>query len=166
MYAIRTTTLARALAALVAAVALAAVVAAPASAHGDGLPAHAVGQFDCGQGLVHAYPPRQMLSSFETNFRNPEMVFWTPVLYRYNESTRGWDEVTWAGRWYRAFTSSYGFYNAQVVGGWTDTVTNNSGVRFVPFANLTRGYYAVGNWMYWSVLKQYHFEPSSYCYVQ
>ena len=46
------------------------------------------------------------------------------------------------------------------------TVTNNSGVRFVPFGNLARGYYAVGNWMHWTAIQQSHFEPSSYCFVQ
>lgn len=145
--------------------ALIAAIAYPASAsaHGTGVPAHQIGTVACGQGLVQAYPPRQMTSYFAVDFRNAERVRWVPQLFRWNGQT--WDY--WAGATYyryTAFTSIYGYY--QYPGGvWLDEATQNRGLSFVPFTGLPSGYYAIKNWMRWDAAGLDHAEFSTYCQV-
>lgn len=141
---------------------LAAVAPLTAAAHGSTFPPHALGSMDCGPGYVKTWPPRQMLSSFQTNFRNPEMVQWSPDLYRWNGSS--WQLFDGTRPWYRAFTSSYGYYSAPFSGAW-QAVTTNASMMFVPYYNLPRGYYAIKNFMRWDRVSGTHAEFSPYCYA-
>jgi hypothetical protein len=149
-------TFARSLAALALAVLAVALTASPAAADGTAVPYHEIGAVECGQGFVRARPPRIMRPTYATDFRNAEEVYWAPELYRFNFATNTWDYVTWPGRWYRAYTSSYGYYQDPLLGGWTDMRTNASNVMFFPFYGLAPGYYAVKNYMHWSRLGATH----------
>jgi hypothetical protein len=140
------TRIARKLLVLATAILALGALAGPAAA---GVPGYEIGAVGCEQGLVRAYVPRAMLSSYSTDFRNPEQVYWTPELNRYNPYTRAWEPVA-VRPWHRAFASSYGIYQAPIVGGWTNTANNASGTMFVPFYGLASGYYAIKNYLHWS----------------
>ena len=140
---------------------IAALAPAPAAADGVGLPAHAIGYVECGQSYVTTRHPQQMLSWSATDFRNPEMIHWSPDLYRWNGTS--WQLYDGTRPWYRAFTSSYGFYQ-NPYGTWQSEVTN-AGITFVPFYNLPSGYYAIKNFMKWDSVNYTHAEFSSYCWV-
>ena len=156
------TSLKAALALLVAAAA-ACIATASASAHGS-VPYHELGQVSCSQGLVRVNPPRIMRSwHHRPDFRNPELVHWSPDLYVYTAA--GWRLVDGSRPWYRAFTtSSIGFYQQPYVGAWQDTRTNN-GVMFVPYSGLGSGHYRIKNFLHWSSTGVKHVEWSGYCYV-
>lgn len=142
-------------------IAIAAVAPSTAAADGSAYPAHQLGSTECGTGYVKVWTPRQMLSSFPTNFRNPEMVTWSPDLHRWNGSS--WQLFDGTRPWYRAFTSSYGYYQ-NPLGTWQN-VNTNMGTMFVPYFNLPRGYYAIKNFMRWGNVAGTHAQFSPYCYV-
>jgi hypothetical protein len=148
------------LALVLALLAVACFAPGTAGAHGSGLPAHEIGAVNCYQGQLRAYTPRTMLSWYDVNLRNAETIHWTPELYTWNGAA--WVRVA-TRPWYRAFTSSYGYYQ-NPYGTWQDTNTN-VGTMFVPFFNLARGYYAIKNFMYWNSTGHMHVEWSGYCYV-
>jgi hypothetical protein len=145
-----------------AATLLAVALASPgtARAHGTGLPYHEIGAVSCFKGQVNAYPPRVMRSVYDVNFLNAETVHWTPELHAWNGSA--WVRVA-TRAWYRAFTSSYGYYQ-NPYGTWQHAQTN-VGIGYVPFGGLAPGYYAIKNFLYWNRTAQWHEEWSSYCYV-
>jgi hypothetical protein len=142
---------------------VAAVAASPAAADGVGLPAHAIGKTECGQGYVKTWHPRQMLSSFATTFRNPELVRWSPDLHRWNGTS--WQLYDGSRPWYRAFTSSHGYFQSQFTATAWQSEATNAPISFVPFYNLPRGYYAIKNYMRWDRLSGTHAEWSAYCSV-
>jgi hypothetical protein len=150
----------------VAAALLAVVCLAPSNAlaHGSRFPYHRIGMVVCGQGSVKAYPPRIMRSwQYLPDFRNPEIVHWSPDLYKYVEGK--WRLVDSSRPWYRAFTTSIGYYQAPFGGAWIDPKTNKGQVLFVPYYYLSPGFYAIKNYMHWDYSNRTHSQFSGYCRV-
>jgi len=148
---------------LALALAIAAFAASPAAADGTGFPAHQIGSVECSQSTVKVWTPRQMVSTYHTNFLNPEQVQWSPDLWRWNGST--WVLYDGSRPWYRAFTSSYGYFQTAYVASAWQAVPTNAPVAFVPFYNLPAGYYAIKNYMKWDWTYGTHAEFSGYCFV-
>lgn len=135
-----------------------------AKAHGTAVPYHETGPIGCGAGAVNAYPPRVMRSwQYLPDYRKVERVHWSPDLYKY--TTAGWQLVDASKPWFRAFTTSIGYYQAPFAGVWTNTQTNSGQVVFVPYRYLSPGYYAVKNHMYWDYPGLNHAQFGHYCYV-
>ena len=157
--------LVRSLLALAAVVFVAAGLApGKAFADGSGFPYHEVGMVICGQGSVKAYPPRIMRSwQSLPDYRNPEIVQWSPDLYKYVGGS--WQLVDGTRPWYRAFTTSIGYYQSQFSGAWTNPKTNYGQVLFVPYYSLSPGYYSIKNYMHWDFANRTHAQFSAYCRV-
>jgi hypothetical protein len=116
----------------------------------------------CGQGVVRAYPPRVMRSwQHLPDYRRVEIVKWSPDLWLYTRT--GWRVVDRSRPWFRAFTTSIGYYQAPYVGAWVNEQTN-SGLLFVPYY-VRPGYYAIKNYMRWPYARLAHWQFSRYCRV-
>jgi hypothetical protein len=159
-------TLSRSLLAVAAVlVALACLPPSNAFAHRSGVPYHQVGMVVCGQGSVKAYPPRIMRSwQYLPDFRNPEIVHWSPDLYKYVGGK--WRLADGSRPWYRAFTTSIGYYQAPFGGAWINPKTNQGQVIFVPYYYLSPGFYAIKNYMHWDYSNRTHSQFSGYCRVR
>jgi hypothetical protein len=127
-------------------------------------PYHQLGAVVCGQGFVRAYPPRIMRSvQYLPSYRKVEIVRWSPDLWKFIAGR--WRLVDGTRPWYRAFTSSIGYYQAPYSGAWLNPATNWGQVLFVPYYNLTPGWYAIKNYMRWDYGGLRHSEFSRYCRV-
>jgi hypothetical protein len=135
-----------------------------AQAHGTQVPYHEIGMALCGPGTMKAYPPRIMRSWQNLqDFRNPEIVRWSPDLYKYVGGS--WRLVDGTRPWYRAFTTSRGYYQAPYGGAWINPATNYGQVLFVPYFNLSPGWYAIKNYLRWDYPNLAHSQFSAYCRV-
>lgn len=137
--------------------------AGPAAADGTGWPSHSLGQVSCSAGQVAAYPPAQMSPVTPTNFTRPEEVGWSPNLYVYNSATAQWTLYDSSKPYYRAFTSSYGYFQAQLHQPWTTPTAND--IVFSLFSGLAPGYYAVWHVLVWRSTGAEHTMWSPYCQV-
>ena len=144
--------------ALVAGIAFIALAAAPAAAS----PGYRLNNSYCKPGRFDSYPP-VMYSSYQTNFRNPERVEWSPDLYRWRPRAHRW-KLYRSGSWYYAFTSSYGLYQAPLHTAWH--AQNGSDIVYVYFSGLPRGYYGVKHYMYWSWINKTYHRWGGYCFVR
>jgi hypothetical protein len=136
-----------------------AVLSGPAAASAQ---QYRIGGISCGQGVVWVDPPAAMSPTQDTDFRNPEQVYWTPVLWAWGGN--GWLRASDQPRpWYYALTSSYGFYQGTLEGGaWHSPSGNAFGA--IPIY-VRPGYYGVMNWMYWSWGRNYGSAWSGWCQV-
>jgi hypothetical protein len=121
-----------------------------AAAQPQASPYFELGQLAClDGGVLRSYPPRIMRSTRPTNFRDPEEVRWKPYLYRYNPASGKWRLIQ-TRSWYRAYTSSNGFFQDAFGGnGWTSIAAYQGQVLFVPFTGLGPGRYKIKNFLYW-----------------
>jgi hypothetical protein len=127
------------------------------------LPRFVLGAIECLSGpQLRAYPPREMLSVYDVNLTNPEIVRWWPVLQVANMN-RDWVDYDTTRPVYQAFTSSYGFYeDAYGNGGWQGP--DNQKLGFVTYANIPLGTYRIRNYLYWQKLdKWYYADSNQYC---
>ena len=144
--------------------ALACALPGRADAHRRGVPYHEIGAVVCGNGFVRAYPPRVMRSvQYLPSYRKVEIVHWSPDLWKYVGGR--WRLVDGSRPWYRAFTSSIGYYQAPYSGAWVNPKTNWGQVLFVPYYKLTPGWYAIKNYMHWDYNGRRHSQFSRYCRV-
>jgi hypothetical protein len=134
-----------------------ALVAAPAAvperadAHGSA-PYHEAGQTMCQAGRVLAYPPRVMRPTRPADWRNAQLVKWSPDLYRWQK--RRWRLVDGSKPWNWAATSDAGYLQRPLDSAWHKP--NNFGALFEPFDGLRSGIYAVKHYMYWADSGQTH----------
>jgi|tagenome__1003787_1003787.scaffolds.fasta_scaffold20370858_1 hypothetical protein len=140
-----------------------AVALLPTAADAATTPPVTLGSVRCvAGGILQAYPPSVMRPvGASVDFRNPEIVKWSPDL-----------QVARNGRWvnydtsrpfYMAFTSSYGYFQtAYMPSAWTSTTTNAS-MTFVPFNGLAAGRYRIRNWLYWDKLGKTFYANGGTC---
>lgn len=147
---------------LALALVVAVIAASPAAADGSGWPSHQIGSADCGRNSVTTRAPRVMLSSYPTNYVNPETVEWSPDLWYWNGLR--WALYDGSKPWYRAFTSSYGFFQTAYTAAWNE-VRTNAPLGFVTYNQLPSGYYAIKNYMRWASIATTHAEFAMYCKV-
>ena len=146
--------------AVIALCALGCVFPVGASAHGD-WPYHALGPLICENGRMVVYGPKDVRSSYSTDFRNPEKVEWSPDVYRYNRRGHTWKKV-YSGIWYYGFASDYGLYQDPTTGGiWHNP--DYSTQTFVPVTITRGGSYKVRNYIYWPGLDATHRQTSRAC---
>ena len=143
--------------------AVAAVALLPTAADAATTPPLKLGSVRClAGGTLQAYPPAMMRPlGASVDFRNPEIVKWSPDL-----------QIVRSGRWvnydtsrpfYMAFTSSYGYFQtASMPSAWTSTTTNAS-MTFVPFNGLPAGSYRVRNWLFWDKLGKTYYANGGTC---
>ena len=143
--------------------ALLGVLALPLSAagHGSDVPYHVIGARNCVDGRIEISPPVRMDPDAPTNFTNPEEVQWSPDLLKWKPRRHRW-KVVWQGDWYRAFTSSYGFFQTTYTLAWQSTTTNGY-IYFVPVDIYRAGYYRVKNYMWWSWADGIHAQKGPQC---
>jgi hypothetical protein len=114
------------------------------------LPYYELGTIEClSGGQMRAYPPRIMRSVYDVNFRNPEIVKWSPDLQVWRGSRR-WVNYDTSRPFYRALTTSNGFWQDPITGGWQ--APNGLQIRWVAFFNLPAGTYRIKHWLYWQKL--------------
>lgn len=143
---------------LTAGTAVAVAAGAPASADANEF---TVGDVECvSGGRMNVYTPKYMSPTTPTNFRNPEKVYWYPVLQQWKrgaskKSKKKWRAVREAPIYY-AFTSSYGFFQSPSGQAWhlneDDDPLQRSQVRFHPFTGIRAGNYRVLHYLYWAWL--------------
>jgi hypothetical protein len=119
----------------------------PPAALATTFPSHRLGAVTCADGgVMKVSPPARMAPTAPTDFRNAEEVLWRPTLQRLSGGV--WRHVA-SGPRFRAFTSSYGFFQTQFYGAWQNATTNTS-LLFHPFGNLGPGTYRVKHYLWWS----------------
>jgi hypothetical protein len=122
---------------------------AGAAGHGARVPYHEVGLTHClNGGLLRAFPPRVMrpTSRFIITARNPELVRWSPNLYRWKGGS--WRLYDSSKPWYFATTMSYGYVQIGFDFAWK--ASNYAGIVSSQFTGLRPGRYRVRNYMYWA----------------
>jgi hypothetical protein len=131
-----------------------------AGAHGA-WPYHDLGPTYCVDGRMEVYPPRDMRSSIDTDWRNPEQVWWSPDLYRYNRRQGRWRRV-YIGDWYYGFAHSYGLIQNPYTGTrWN--FQDDRPMRFVPITINRPGRYRISHFMEWGRLEGIHRQQGGVC---
>jgi hypothetical protein len=136
---------------------------APAHAHGTNVPHHQSVQAWCmNGGTIRSYPARDMRSVSG----NWETVKWSSDLFKWNGSS--WVLVDGSKPWLVARANAYGLGtyslpNIGLYGTWfRDGNYGGAPVSFLPYTNLTRGYYAVKEYFRWTSTGQTHVHWSTF----
>jgi hypothetical protein len=148
---------------IAAVAAFAALTAVPssASAHGDYFPYHDLGPTYCVDGRMEVYGPRDVRSSQDTDWRNPEQVQWSPDLYRYNRRQRRWRRV-YEGAWFYGFAHSYGLTRDPYHGShWY--YQDARPLNFLPITIKRHGRYRIKHFIYWPWMDETHRQNGREC---